>query len=172
MSDDRTQTILKLFSCPIVELHWILNFSNVRQSIHPWFLQSNVEESFGSVSRWLKSSCPPAARWRERLRGDEIFAILFRNAKWKGFPNSLRNWDVDLHFQHGNWLVNSSLDFTNVINLRRCCVNLQAIWHIISIWPNNRSRGLKLLSIWPKFRRLLAVPVRMYVSSYAETLLR
>jgi hypothetical protein len=69
-------------------------------------------------------------------------------------------------------VVNSSLDFTNVINPRRCCVNLQAIWHIISTWPNNRSRGLKLLSILPKFCPLLAVPVRMYVSSHAGTLQR
>ncbi len=38
----------------------------------------------------------------------------------------------------------------NVINPRRCCLNLQAMWHIISTWPNNRSRGLKLLSILPK----------------------
>ncbi|EFX75758.1 hypothetical protein DAPPUDRAFT_107650 [Daphnia pulex] len=68
-----------------------------------------VEESFGSVSRWLKSSCPPSR---------------------------------------------------------------QAILHIISTWPNSRSRGLKLLSILPKCRRLLAVPVRMYVSSHAETLQR
>ncbi|EFX66447.1 hypothetical protein DAPPUDRAFT_302705 [Daphnia pulex] len=47
-----------------------------------------------------------------------------------------------------------------------------AIWHIISIWPNNRSRGLELLSILPKCRRLLALPVRMYLSSHAETLQR
>jgi hypothetical protein len=79
---------------------------------------------------------------------------------------------VDLHFQHWNWMVNSSLDFSNVINPRRCCVNLQAIWHIISAWPNNRSRGLELLSILPKCRRLLAVPVRMDVASHAETLQR
>jgi hypothetical protein len=145
----------------------------------PWFLfkflQSNVvivEESFDSVSRWLKSSCPPAARWRECLWGDEIVAILFRNAKWKGIPNSLRNCSVDLHFQHWNLMVNSSLDFSNVINPRRCCVNLQAIWHIISNWPNNRSRWLKLLSILPKCRRLLALPVQVCVSSHAETLKR
>jgi hypothetical protein len=78
MSDNRTPTILKLISCLIVELHWILNISNVRQSIrsiHPWILsvQSNVvivEESFGSVSRWLKSSCPPSRQMtRVFLRG-------------------------------------------------------------------------------------------------------
>jgi hypothetical protein len=138
MSDNRTPTILKLISCLIVELHWILNISNVRQSIrirsiHPWILsiQSNVvivEESFGSISRWLKSSYPLAARWRECLWEDEIFAILFQNAKWKGTSNSLRNCGVDLHFQHWNLMVNSSLDFSNVSqNPRRCCVNLQEI---------------------------------------------
>jgi hypothetical protein len=41
---------------------------------------------------------------------------------------------------------------------------------MISTWANDRSRGLKLLSILPKCRPLLAVPVRMYVSSQAETL--
>jgi hypothetical protein len=157
-----------------IELHWILNISNVRQSIHPCSVQSNVvivEESFGSVSRWLKSSCPTAARWRECLWEDEIFAISFRNAKWKGIPNSLRNCCVDLHFQNWNVMVNSSLDFSNAINPKRCCVNLQTIWHIISTWPNNRSRGLKLFFILLKCP-LLAVPVRMYVSSHAETLQR
>jgi hypothetical protein len=149
---------------------------------HPstWFLsvQSNVEESFGSVSRWLKLSCPSAARWRECPWQDEIFAILFRNAKWKGILNSLRNCAVDLHFHHWNLLVNSSLmvnssfDFTNAIYPSRCCVNLQAICHRIFTWPNNRLRGLKLLSILPKCRPLLAVPVWMYVSSHAETLQR
>ena len=169
MSDSRTTLNFKYLKCP-----------TIHPSIHPWFLsvQSNhwfesnvviVEESFGSVSRWLKSSCPSAARWRECLWGDEIFAILFRNAKWKVVQNSLRNCGVDLHLQHWNLMVNSSLGFSNVINPRRCCVNLQTIWHMISTWANDRSRGLKLLSNLPKCRRLLALPVRMYPSSHAET---
>ncbi|EFX84304.1 hypothetical protein DAPPUDRAFT_99794 [Daphnia pulex] len=46
----------------------------------------------------------------------------------------------------------------------------KAILHIISTWPNKRSRGLKQLSILPKRCPLLAVHVRMYVSSRTETL--
>ncbi len=100
------------------------------------------------------------------LRGRKIrhFDILFQNAEWKGIPNC----GVNLHFQHWNLMVNSSLDlncsldFSNVTNHRRCCVNLQAIWNIISTWPNNRSRGLKLLSILPKCRPLLAVKLYLF----------
>ncbi len=163
MSDSRTSLNFKYLKCP---------------TIHPWWsildsfkIHSNVlivEESFGYVSRWLiKLSCPPAARWRECLClwEDEKFAILlFCSVTPSGIPNC----GVNLHFQHWNLTVNSSLDlnssldFSNVTNHRRCCVNLQAIWNIISTWPNNRSRGLKLLSISPKCRPLLAVKLYLF----------
>jgi hypothetical protein len=83
---------------------------------------------------------PSRQMTRVSFRGRQNFAIFIRNVKLKGIPNSLRNYGVDLHFQHWNLMVNSSLDlnssmdFSNVINPRRCCVNLQAIWNIISTW--------------------------------------
>jgi hypothetical protein len=100
----------------------------------------------------------PSARWRLLFvrKKIEIFVICFSDVDWECIPNSLRNWGVDLHFQPLNVIGNASLDFLNLINLWRLCLNLQAIWHIISLcqmwW-----RGSELLSILSKCRPLLAV---------------
>ena len=133
-----------------IELHWILNISNVRQSIHPCSVQSNVvivEESFGSVSRWLKSSCPPAARWRECLWGDEIFAILFRNAKWKSIPNSLRNWDVDQSCRSLTiwWSTLSILITWNLWSIRS---NRSIVYEVINRWSILLKSLTKTLYFW------------------------
>ncbi len=62
---------------------------------------------------------------------------------------------------HGN----ASVDLLNVINLIRFCLNLQAIWDNFA-WPNNVTTWVEIAV---QCRPLLAVPIRLHVSSRAET---